>query len=107
MALCWICGSQSRGKQNAAKQFIRKLLTGWHDVPRVIITDQLASSAAAQREILPGVEPRQHQGVHNRAEHSPQPTRQRERAMRRFTSPGQAQGFLSAFGLILDHCRPK
>ncbi|GHO63208.1 hypothetical protein KSC_021000 [Ktedonobacter sp. SOSP1-52] len=27
--------------------------------------------------------------------------------MRRFTSPGQAQRFLSAFGPILDHFRPK
>jgi putative transposase len=36
-----------------------------------------------------------------------QPTRQRERAMRRFKSAGQAQRFLSAFGPILGHFRPR
>ncbi len=56
MALCWICGSQSRRNTNAAKQFFRTLLTGWPDVPRAISTDKLASSAAAKLEILPGVE---------------------------------------------------
>ena len=50
---------------------------------------------------------RQHTGLHNRAENSHQPTRQRERAMRRFKSPGHAQRFLSAFAPISDHFRPK
>jgi len=36
----------------------------------------------------------------NRAEVSHQPTRQRERQMRRFKSPGQAQRFLSVHGVI-------
>jgi len=56
---------------------------------------------------MPSVEHRQHKGLNNRAENSHQPTRQRERAMRRFKSPGHAQRFLSVFGLILDHFRPK
>jgi putative transposase len=33
-------------------------------------------------------------------------TRQRERAMKRFTSPGHAQRFLSAFSGISSHFRP-
>jgi len=45
---------------------------------------------------MPGVEHHQDKGLNNRAEVSHQPTRQRERQMRRFTSPGQAQRFLSA-----------
>lgn len=85
----------------------RQLLKGLQYVPRVIVTDKLASYAAAKNEIQPGVEHRQHKGLNNRAENSHQPTRQRERAMRHFTSPGHAQGFLSAFGPILDHFRPK
>ena len=42
----------------------------------------------------------------NRIENSHQPTRQRERAMKRFTSPGHAQRFLSAFSGISPHFRP-
>jgi putative transposase len=45
-------------------------------------------------------------GMNNRAENSHQPTRQRERAMKRFTSPGHAQRFLSAFSGISPHFRP-
>ena len=44
--------------------------------------------------------------LNNRAENSHQPTRQRERAMKRFTSPGHAQRFLSAFSGISPHFRP-
>lgn len=38
---------------------------------------------------------------------SHQPPRQRERTMRRFKSPSHAQRFLSAFGPISDHFRPR
>jgi len=98
---------QSRRNKKAAKRFFRKLLKGLQCVPRVIITDKLKSYGAAKREILPGVEHRQHKGLNNRAERSHQPTRQRERIMRRFKSPGHAQRFLSAFGPISDHFHPK
>ncbi|WP_201374578.1 IS6 family transposase [Ktedonobacter robiniae] len=98
---------QSRRNKRAAKKFFRKLLKGLQYVPRVIITDKLGSYAAAKREIMVSVEHRQHKGLNNRAERLHQPTRQRERTMRRFKSPEQAQRFLSAFGPILDHFRPK
>ena len=97
---------QGRRDKAAAKKFFRKLLKGVRYVPRVIITDKLASYGAAKRDIMPGVEHRQHKRLNNRAENSHQPTRQRERTMRRFKSVGQAQRFLSAFGLILGHFRP-
>ena len=42
------------------------------------------------------------QYANNRAEVSHQPTRQRERQMRRFKSAGQAQRFLSVHGTILN-----
>jgi putative transposase len=45
--------------------------------------------------------------LNNRAENSHQPTRQRERAMKRFTSARHAQQFLSAFGQISGHFRPR
>jgi putative transposase len=76
-------------------------------VPRVIITDKLASYGAAKREVLPSVEHRQHRYLNNRAETSHQPIRQRERRMQRFKSPGHAQRFLSAYGPIVSHFRPR
>ncbi len=84
-----------------------KLLTGLQYVPRVVITDKLASYDAAKPDVMPGVEHRRHQGLNNRAEHAHQPTRERERRMRRFTSPGHAQRFLAAYGPIASHCRPR
>jgi putative transposase len=93
-----------RDKQ-AAKRFFRRLLKGCRYVPRVIITDKCASYGAAKREIMPGVEHRKHKGLNNRAENSHQPTRQKERQMRRFKSVGHAQRFLSAFEPIRGHFR--
>jgi putative transposase len=86
---------QSRRNKKAAKRFFRKLLKGLKSVPRVIITDKLKSYGAAKREILPGVEHRQHKRLNNRAENSHQPTRLREKKMRTFKSAGHAQRFLS------------
>jgi putative transposase len=91
----------------AAKRFFRKLLKGLTYVPRVIITDKLASYGAAKREVLPSVEHRQHRYLNNRAETSHQPIRQRERRMQRFKSPGHAQRFLSAYGPIASHFPPR
>jgi putative transposase len=72
-----------------------------------MITDKLASYGAAKKEIMPGVEHRQHTGLNNRAENSRQLTRRRERQMKRFKTPGQAQRFLSAHDQInnLFHLR--
>ncbi len=98
---------QSRRNKLGAKKFFRKLLKGLQYVPRVIITDKLKSYGAAKAEIIPGVEHRHHKGLNNRAEDSHQPTRLRERVMRRFKSAGHAQRFLSAFGIISNHFRPR
>jgi putative transposase len=98
---------QQRRDRKAAKQFFRKLLKGLTYVPRVIITDKLASDGAAKRESLPSVEHRQHRYLNNRAENSHRPTRQRERRMQGFKSPGHAQRFLAAYGPIAQHCRPR
>ncbi len=70
-------------------------------------TDKLASYGAAKREVMPSVEHRRHKELNNRAENSHQPTRRRERQMKRFKSAGQAQRFLSAHGGInnLFHLR--
>ena len=98
---------QRRRDKQAAKKFFRKLLKGLMYVPRVVITDKLKSYGAAKREILPGVEHRQHRYLNNRAENSHQPTRQRKHRMQRFKSPGHAQRFLSTYGPIAQHFRPR
>ena len=98
---------QSRRNAKAAAKFFKKLLKGLEYVPRVIITDKLRSYGAAKKVLLPRVEHRQHKRLNNRAENSHQPTRVREKVMRKFKSVGQAQRFLSAHGPIREHFRPK
>jgi len=98
---------QSRRNKAAAKKFFRKLLKGCQYVPRVLITDKLGSYAAAKKDVLPSVEHRQHKRAGNRAENSHQRTRQRERTMRRFKSPGHGQRFLATQGPIRDHFCPR
>jgi putative transposase len=96
----------SRRDAKAATRFFRKLLRGLPYVPRVLITDKLASYGVAHRRLMRRVEHRRSTYLNNRAENSHQPTRQRERAMKKFTSPGGAQRFLSAFSGISPHFRP-
>ena len=96
---------QSRRNAKAAKRFFRKLLKGLRYVPRVLVTDKLASYQPAHRELMASVEHRQSKYLNNRAENSHQPTRTRERVMKRFASPGQAQRFLFAFSHIGGHFR--
>src|SRR5690349_9079125 len=91
---------QSRRDKKAAKRLLRKLLKKQCRAPRVMITDKLASYGAAKGEVMPSVEHRRHKGLNNRAENSHQPTRRRERQMKRVKSPGQAQRFLSAHDQI-------
>ena len=99
---------QSWRDQRAAKRLLRKLLKKQNRVPRVMVTDKLASYSAAKRAVMPGVEHRRHKGLNNRDENSHQPTRRRERQMKRFKSAGQAQLFFSAHDPIsnLFHLRP-
>src|ERR687893_317809 len=91
---------QSRRDERAAKRLLRKLLKKQGRPPRVAVTDKLASYPAARKELMPGVEHRRHKRLNNRAEDSHQPTRRRERQMKRFKSAGQAQRFLAAHDQI-------
>ncbi len=97
----------SRRDAAAARTFFRTLLKGLQAVPRVVSTDTLASYGAAKRDVLPSVEHRQHKRLNNRAENAHQPTRERERRMRRFKRPGHAQRFLAASGPISSSFRPR
>ena len=97
---------QERRNQEAAERFLRRVVDEYPDEPRVAVTDKLCSYGLALRTVLPRTEHRSHKGLNNRAENSHQPTRQRERAMRRFKPPEQAQRFLEPFGPIREHFCP-
>ena len=91
---------QSRRNRRAAERFFRKLLKNQGKVPFRLVTDKLKSYGAALRSIMPSVNHDNQRYANNRAEVSHQPTRQRERQMRRFKSPDQAQQFLHVHGVI-------
>ena len=69
--------------------------------------DQIGNLFHLRRDHVTAVEHRRHKGLNNRAENSHQPTRRRERQMKRFKSPRQAQRFLSTHDQInnLFHLR--
>ena len=58
---------QSRRNGDAAKRFFRKLLKDLHYVPRVIVTDKLASYQVAHHKMLASVEHRRSKYMNNRA----------------------------------------
>lgn len=84
---------QKRRNAKAAKRFFRKLLKGLLYVPRVIVTEKLASYGVAHAEVMSQVAHLRGRCLNNRAEDSHQPTRERERRMRRFKSIRHAQLF--------------
>ena len=94
---------QGRRDRAAAQRLMRKLLKKSARAPRVMITDKLKSYGAARKDMGLHMEHRQHKGLNNRAENSHQPTRRRERIMKRFKSPRQVQTFLSIHDQLANH----
>ena len=93
-----ILGQCHRNRQAAAR-FFPRLMKDQGREPRGLATDKLRSYAAAHRTFMPSVPHIHAVYAINRAEVSHEPTRQRERAMRRFRSSDQAQRFLILYGL--------
>ena len=91
---------QPRRNRHAAVRFFRTLLKNQRQVPRRLITDTLRNYSAACRAVMPSVLHCTDQYANNRAEVSQQPTRQRERQMRRFTSAAQLQRVASVHGIV-------
>jgi putative transposase len=91
---------QTRRNSEAAKRFFRRLLRSYGTTPRKIVTDKLGSYGVARRELMPETIHCNDRYANNRAELSHQPTRARERGMRRFSSPEQAQRFLSTHAVV-------
>jgi putative transposase len=98
---------QAQRDRAAAERFFQHLLKGADTVPHTVITDRLRSYSAALPRILPNTKHKRGHWLNNRAENSHQPTRERERRMRRFKSPQQAQRFLSIHATVSSHFRPR
>lgn len=91
---------QRKRNARAAARFFRKLLKRQDESQRRLVTDKLASYRPARREVMSTVMHDTGRYANNRADVSHQPTRQRERQMRRFKSMGQAQRFLTVHGVV-------
>ena len=91
---------QAKRDGAAAKRFFKRLLRSHGSEPRKIVTDKLRSYNVAHRELIPDVIHSTEQYENNRAEQSHESTRVRERVMRRFKSPRQAQCFLGAHAVV-------
>jgi len=93
---------QKRRDGAAAKRFFKRLLKVHQGDPRKIVTDKLRSYGVAHRDIIPDSIHDTSQYANNRAELSHQPTRVRERGMRRFKSIVQAQRFLGVHSAVYN-----
>jgi putative transposase len=98
---------QARRDRAAAERFFRRLLRSSNTVPHTVVTDRLRSYSAALPRVLSKVKHQRGHWLNNRAENSHQPSRERERRMRRFKSPEQAQQFLSIYSTVSSHFRPR
>jgi putative transposase len=93
---------QRRRDGKAAKRFFRRLLKTQGNEPRKIVTDKLRSYGVAHRELIPETIHDTSQYANNKAELSHQPTRVRERVMRRFKSMQHAQRFLTVHAAVYN-----
>ena len=93
---------QKRRDGKAAKHFFKRLLKTHGNEPRKIVTDKLRSYGVAHRALMPDSIHDASQYANNRAELSHQPTRVRERGMRRFKSIQQAQRFLCVHATVYN-----
>jgi len=91
---------RSRKDAEPARRFFRRLLWSHGANPRKIVTDKLVSHGVSRQELMPESIHRNDRHADNRAELSHQPTRVRERGMRRFSSPRRTQRFLSAHAVV-------
>ena len=75
---------QAKRDRVAAERFFRYLIHSAGTLPHTVVTDRLRSYSAALPRVLPKVRHQRGHWLNNRAENSHQPTRERERRMRRF-----------------------
>jgi putative transposase len=90
----------------AAKRFLRNLLKGLRMMPCTIVTDRLASDAAAKAVVMPTVSHLRGWRQNNRVENSHPPVRQRARGLPRFKSLRHAAPFCSVCSTVCHQFRP-
>jgi putative transposase len=93
---------QKRRDAKAVKRFFRRLLRKHQGESREIVADKLRAYGVAHKELMPEVIHDTSQYANNRAELSHQPTRVRERGMRKFKSVDQAQRFLDVHASVYN-----
>jgi putative transposase len=91
---------QTSREGTAAKRFFKRLLRLHNGETRKIVTTKLRSYGVARREVIPEIIHMTDLYANNRVEQSHEPTRVRERGMRRFKSIGQAQRFVTAHAAV-------
>ena len=103
---------QAQRDTAAAERFFRRVLAVAGIPPERITTDKLGSYAAALPRVpelacVEHLQVRAARRCNNRVEQAHQPTRLRERVMRRFKSVPSAQRFLDAFTRVGNLLRPR
>ena len=93
---------QARRDGAAGKRFFKRLLRSHRGEPRKIVTDKLGSYGVARWEVIPESIHDTSQYANNRVEQSHEPTRIRERGMRKFKSIGQAPRFLGIHASVYN-----
>lgn len=91
---------QERKDKQAAVRFFKKLMKGQGRSARLMITDKLPSYGAARRAVMSTSMHRHGGCANNRAEVPHEHSREQERQMRRFKSPGPAQLFLAVHNQV-------
>jgi putative transposase len=92
---------QTRRDAGVAKRFCQRFLKAG-GIPREIVTDKLRSYGVGHRALALEARHNTEQYANNRAELSRQPTRVRERGMRRFKSIEHAQRFLEGHAAVYN-----
>lgn len=98
---------QKRRDAKSVIRFLKKALKRIGSPPRIMVTDKLRSYHKAHRVLLKKSEHRSHKRLNNRAENSHQPTREKEKQMRGFKTPGSTQRLLSSMGSLLNLLKVK
>ena len=93
---------QEKRDGQAAKRFFKRILKKNKGDPRKIVTDKLRSYGVAHRELIPETIHSTEKYANNSAELSHQPTRVRERCMRKFKSMKQSQRFLNTHAAVYN-----
>ncbi len=93
---------QIRRDSKTAKRFFKRLLKANQGAPWKIVTDKMGSYPVAHKDLMPDVIHDTSQYANNKAVLSHQPTRVREKVMRKVKSIEQGQRFLSTHAEIYN-----